>query len=109
MRVGLERLQARLEAAGRVQLSGVGSALAVLQARLARVSPMRRVQDERQRLDSLAEGLARAIASLLGNAVERARLGKAGRLLVEKYYSEENSAADIRRMARDVTLPLFDQ
>jgi exodeoxyribonuclease VII large subunit len=65
LRVGLERLRAQLEAAQRVQLAGLEATFTALQARLLRVSPMRRVQDERQRLDNLGERLGRSARHLV--------------------------------------------
>ncbi len=79
LRVGLERLERRLQGAALEQVGGLRSGFALLQAALERQNPLRRLQDERQRLDELWARAGRAALHALN--LQRAGLrGSAARL-----------------------------
>jgi len=72
--LALERLERRLHGAARQQVSGVRAEFNVVQAGLERNSPLRRLQDERQRLDEWNARAQRAALHLL----ELRRAGRQG-------------------------------
>ena len=72
LRAGLSSLSARLQMAGLGTISGYRADLNLLQARLGRVSPERRIQNDRQRVDELELRLIRGLLNI--TALRSARL-----------------------------------
>jgi exodeoxyribonuclease VII large subunit len=72
LRAGLSSLTARLQMAGLGTISGYRADLNLLQARLGRVSPERRIQNDRQRVDELELRLIRGLLNI--TALRSARL-----------------------------------
>ncbi len=75
LRVALERQQRRFGGALLQQLAGLRAGFNLARMRLERQSPLRRVQDERQRLDAWLDRSRRAAAHLA--EIHRATLGAA--------------------------------
>jgi len=72
LRSGLSSLSARLQLAGLSTISGYRADLNLLQARLGRVSPKRRIQNDRQRVDELDLRLIHGLLNV--TALRSARL-----------------------------------
>jgi len=79
LRAGLRMLTARLQMAGLGVFNGLRADLDLLQSRLGRTSPQRRLQTERQRLDGLDLRLIRSLQGLVN--LRQARLHGLGQRL----------------------------